>query len=165
MEVSKLLSVHFKNYPTYSKVNFSGFSDIPSDSFEISDVTQNRYERVDKIISEMEAAVAENMESSVCFKYPQMFKNRIKNAEFKLGNWEISTGKFFVETQMKALREKFGITNLVPFATEENSNMLACFVVDDDNIGKIVEFDAYGSPNNTDVEKYNNFEEWVFKKL
>ena len=165
MEISKLANVHLNNYSVAKKINFSGISSVPNDSFEISSDTKNRKTKVDKIIAEMENTVNARIDGDIPFRYPQIFKNRIMNGEFKFGDWEISTGKFFVATQMKALEEKFGIRNLVPFATQENSNILACFVSDKDNSGKVVEFDAYGSPDNINLVKYDNFEEWVFKKL
>ena len=142
------------------KTQYPGY---PEDSFSYSEQSQISQLKSSISIKDMEDIASDILHFE--FKYPQTFKNRIMQEKYRLGDWEISTGKFFIENQMNALSEKYGIKNLVPFATADKSNFIACFVADNDGAGRVVEFDAFADPNELNFVYYDSFEEWALDKV
>lgn len=130
-----------------------------SDIFEKKGRISNKgYSDMENIITEMESWI---QQSSKNYNYPKEYKNLLLNKQFFFGEWELTSGKLFLEEETSRLQRIYNVQNLIPFATERNSNRLACFITDPEKAGEVVIINSFSPKERLFGERYKNINEWI----
>lgn len=89
---------------------------------------------IDDMFEEMTSEVR-RISGCDAFEYPKKYIDFYKQAMMngkgsrKTGEWCLFGGKLYVQTEMQLLKQAYGITNVVPIASERDSCSVVCMSV------------------------------------
>ena len=127
--------------------------------------------KLNMIISEMEKTINELIPNAN-FKYPKDYLEyeAMSDTILKPRGWFFPKGSFFIREELNRFQRAYGISNLIPFASNnedgnEEPTEYACFLIDGINNSKVVTICPFGSADNFCQDEYEDINKWFHTEM